>query len=420
MRRIVDTSYVSRIPAPDDTPKKIGLALSGGGVRAAIFHLGVLRRLAAEDLLGKVTHLSTVSGGSLVTAAIMARSGLCWPTSAQYEGEVYPDLRELLTSSDLFSLQAVGWSGLLRFNLKLLRHRARVLADLLERQWGVRGGLGDLPPTPVWWINTTCLLTGKNWRFARGEMGDWRFGLHYAPEVRIADAAAASAAVPYAIGALTLDLPREGWFEVDPATRRPTRRRERPTAERVRLWDGGAYENLGLEALYKPGEALRHCDFLICSDASGALASEESSSPLRLFRGKLASPRLFDVASDQIRSLRSRMLFRDIDEGTVRGALIKMGLSARDIDIKVGRSRSGPDYDAFQTDAETRAAHLHPTDLAAVSPEIFDLIARHGFEAADGVLTTHAPTVCAAPRAWRPTDRAAYDGSFTPSSNLKQ
>lgn len=392
------------VPASLGQPKAIGLALSGGGVRAAIFHLGVLRRLAADGLLESITHLSTVSGGSLVTAAIMARSQLSWPSSHAYEAEVFPALRRLLIETDLFSLKAIGWGGLLRFRSKLVYRRANVLADLLESRWGVCGNLSDLPATPVWWINTTCLRTGKNWRFARGEMGDRKFGLHYAPDVRVADAAAASAAVPYAIGALALDLPQEGWFEVNPATRRPLRRINRPSGEQVRLWDGGAYENLGLEALYKPGEALRHCEFLICSDASGALASVDASSPLRMLRGQLASPRLFDIASDQIRALRSRMFFRDIEAGTVSGAFIKMGLSARDMDLRSGRARTTRDYEALQSDAAARLAHHHPTDLTAVSTETFDLIARHGFEAADTVLSTHAPALCPGSRAWWAAD----------------
>jgi predicted acylesterase/phospholipase RssA len=47
---------------------KLGLALAGGGFRASIFHLGVLRRLAELDLLRRVEVLSTVSGGSVVGA----------------------------------------------------------------------------------------------------------------------------------------------------------------------------------------------------------------------------------------------------------------------------------------------------------------------------------------------------------------
>ena len=53
-----------------DTPAlhrpKLGLALAGGGFRASLFHLGVLRRLAELDLLRYVEVLSTVSGGSII------------------------------------------------------------------------------------------------------------------------------------------------------------------------------------------------------------------------------------------------------------------------------------------------------------------------------------------------------------------
>lgn len=46
----------------------VGLCLSGGGFRAAAYHLGVLRRLRELGLLGKVDALSTVSGGSIIGA----------------------------------------------------------------------------------------------------------------------------------------------------------------------------------------------------------------------------------------------------------------------------------------------------------------------------------------------------------------
>jgi len=47
---------------------KLGLALAGGGFRASLFHIGVLRRMAELDLLRYVETLSTVSGGSIVGA----------------------------------------------------------------------------------------------------------------------------------------------------------------------------------------------------------------------------------------------------------------------------------------------------------------------------------------------------------------
>jgi len=54
--------------APPPRRTKLGLSLAGGGFRASVFHLGVLRRMAELDLLRHVEVLSTVSGGSIIGA----------------------------------------------------------------------------------------------------------------------------------------------------------------------------------------------------------------------------------------------------------------------------------------------------------------------------------------------------------------
>jgi NTE family protein len=373
---------------------KIGLALSGGGVRAAVFHAGVLLRLADEDLFEAVSAVSTVSGGTLAAALVISRAGLRWPDSMEFREEVYPRIRTLLTTTDLFSLAAVGWRGIWRYNTRLFSRRAGILADLLTRNWEIDGKLGDLPDHPLWWINTMCLETGKNWRFSKREMGDWQFGRHYNPRFKLAEAVAASAAIPYAIGALEFDLPSEGWFRTDPATRRPIERIV-PSKAAVRLWDGGTYENLGLEAMYKPQEDLRGCDFLICSDASGRLGAPTSvSSKINaLFSGDLAGPRLFDVTSDQIKALRSRMFMADISSGRVRGSLLRMGNSIREVRIRAGLAQGGaPEFDTYLSDTEVAEALSLPSGLKAVPPAIFDRLSRHGYELADVVLTTYSPS----------------------------
>jgi len=312
-----------------------------------------------------------------------------WPTSEEYLESIYPELRRRITVADLFSLKSVGWAGLAKFKLGVFRSRAGILATMIERAWGVWGHLADLPDTPDWQINATCIETGKNWRFSKREMGDWTFGRHYVPDVPVSVAVAASAAVPYAIGAMPLTLPATGWWETDPATRVPMRPKTPPL--RVRLWDGGAYDNMGLEALTKPGRGLRSCDFLICSDASGPLRPPGGSHVASLLRGSLSSPRLFDVAGDQIRALRSRVLIADIAAGTVDGVLLRMGNSARAVDVKSGTARPAAFYDAFQTDEQAELALRHPTDLKAPSEMQFDMLARHGFEIADSTLTTYVP-----------------------------
>jgi len=48
--------------------ERIGLALSGGGYRAAAYHLGTLRALHKLGILGNVDIISSVSGGAIIAA----------------------------------------------------------------------------------------------------------------------------------------------------------------------------------------------------------------------------------------------------------------------------------------------------------------------------------------------------------------
>jgi len=69
-------------------PKKlnIGLALSGGGFRATLFHLGLVRFLRDAGLLTSVTELASVSGGSIIAAHVIYRwSEYTSPDDAEFE-----------------------------------------------------------------------------------------------------------------------------------------------------------------------------------------------------------------------------------------------------------------------------------------------------------------------------------------------
>ncbi len=76
----------------------IALSLSGGGYRAAGFHLGVLDLLNRLDLLKDVSALSTVSGGTF--------TGMRYAL-AQKTGEAFPDFFERF-SRDLRSVNVVN------------------------------------------------------------------------------------------------------------------------------------------------------------------------------------------------------------------------------------------------------------------------------------------------------------------------
>src|SRR5271165_1412235 len=50
---------------------RFGLALSGGGFRAVLYHLGLVRFLRDAGILPRVTHISAVSGGSVIAAHLV-------------------------------------------------------------------------------------------------------------------------------------------------------------------------------------------------------------------------------------------------------------------------------------------------------------------------------------------------------------
>ena len=279
--------------------KNIGLALSGGGVRAQVFHLGVLKWIAEVGDWDEIRRLSTVSGGSLTIASIIGANCGRWPSSHEYLNSVLPKVRDQVTGS------SVQMSYILRCLFQpwlLFRGRAHVLARILRQKWGLSQTLAELPESPHWQINTTCYETGRNWRFDRLKVGDYIFGYTSCPNFLVSDAVAASAAVPGLIGPLVFWTNEYNW------TPAPIRRDKNcdlyKTYPKIHLWDGGVYENLGLEPLMKSGVFQHGIRFLIVSDGSLALEVEPRKTTLQnFFLNKFQ--RLVYISMEQSRALRS-------------------------------------------------------------------------------------------------------------------
>jgi len=150
--------------------KPIALALSGGGIRAMVFHLGVMRHLAERGHLESVEKISTVSGGSLLVGLLLQQNEMRWPTSEQFLSNSLPALRESLCAR---SLQWGAARQLLNpLNWRFFLSRANLLALALRHEWNVREALSDLPETPEWSINGTTAESGKRFRFKRRDIGD--------------------------------------------------------------------------------------------------------------------------------------------------------------------------------------------------------------------------------------------------------
>lgn len=79
----------------------IGIALSGGGIRATIFHLGLFKWLAENGLLEEVKRVSSVSGASLCVGLIYTHNGLTWPSSKTFLSTVLPSIERVILANDI-------------------------------------------------------------------------------------------------------------------------------------------------------------------------------------------------------------------------------------------------------------------------------------------------------------------------------
>lgn len=360
---------------------KIAVALSGGGVRASAFHAGVLQRVAADGLLEHLTFLSTVSGGSLVAGLVFCSNDLRWPDSRVYLSDVLPYIRRRLTSGSV--QYSFTWRAFV-LPTRLLRGRAHILADQLSSQWGIRGTIDQLPHEPRWFINSTCYETGKNWRFSKLRMGDYRTNYVVSPVFPIAEAIASSAAVPGLVGPLVIRSKEFEWSRYEKDQLVPAD----AAASRFELWDGGVYDNLGAESLFKPAGGCREgIDFLIVSDASAALGFSPRSLKRALKPGH-RSLRLVNIASDQVRGLRARTLVAEFSSGRIAGAYLRMGNTSAEIYSAAGLRAPAGDY---LTKSAAHQAAKFPTTLRRLSNDEFELLCRHGYEVADATLASRQP-----------------------------
>lgn len=361
----------------------IGISLSGGGVRALVFHLGVLRRLAESKRWNSIEHISTVSGGSLCIAMIFAKNGGKWPTADQFLNIVLPAAKEQLTHHSL--MWASIRAGFLRPDL-LLGGRAHLVARVLTKDWGLNISLQDLPERPRWTINCTTYETGKNWRFSHKRMGDYLTGYVLNPDFPVADAAAASAGFPGGIGPRRLKTKNYDWVQFKDGSRTETIP-SIPIHKVYRLWDGGVYENLGSEALLKPGKGLRDdIDFYIGSDAGKSISKETRRG---FFRPAL---RLLDCAMDQVRAVRSRAIHGFLRaDGSEKplGIYIRMGISREEIYRQFAPKATCPATGPCGLDASAAdQAARFPTTLRRLTEKEYDLLINHGYEVTDATIAT--------------------------------
>jgi NTE family protein len=280
-------------PIPGDEPDGdqklgIGLCLSGGGYRAMVFHTGVLWRLYDSGMLNKVERVSSVSGGS-ITAGVLA---LKWRELSFDPAKVKLDfVPKVVAPLRALADETIDRESILLGSLLPGETSERIAAAYDEHLFGGKT-LQDLPDSPRFIINATNVQTGVLWRFAKPYMRDYLVGEVKDPKVPLAQAVAASSAFPPLLSPVELRL------DPDSFTPKSGTLQRKPFTSRVFLTDGGVYDNLGLETVWK------RCRTVLVSDGGGKLEPEEEpkTDPAR------HSYRVLNLIDSQVRALRKRQV----------------------------------------------------------------------------------------------------------------
>jgi predicted acylesterase/phospholipase RssA len=298
---------------------KIGLALSGGGFRASLYHLGVLAQLAELDVLRNAEVVSCVSGGSILGAHyyLKVRDLLQNKTEEEITREDY--IRIVHEMIDEF-VSGVQQNIRMRVAVNPLKNlkmfwssgysRTTRIAELYERCLYARvkdgneeqdrwlNGLTIAPLTkaadgttfndkeyapkyqnwrrdakvPILVLNAATLNTGHTWQFTASWMGEAPAGIDseidgndrlrrmYYPD---APKAYQKVRLGQAVGASAC-VP--GLFE-------PLSFDHLYPDRIIRLVDGGVCDNQGIASLLE-----QDCKVLLVSDASGQMESQPATS----------------------------------------------------------------------------------------------------------------------------------------------
>lgn len=297
----------------------VGLALSGGGFRATLFHIGSLIRLNQLGFLKRLTEITSVSGGSIISAYL----GYKWKKlsfngkgiATNFYDEIVNPLRNLCKHTlDVGSI--VG--GI----LSPFHHPSSILISKYKKYLFGEATLQDLPSDgegPRFTIYATSLQTGVSVRFSKPYIGEYHLGRIESPTTDLSKVVAASSAFPPVLCPVKFEFNPIDWKAWDEVQNSITNQNIK---SKMYLADGGVYDNLGLERIWD-----RYSTVLV-SDAGAPFSFLDGTFKIR-FSQIFRTLRVLSITVEQTRALRKRKLIQDfIDKrlnGTYWGIATKIG-----------------------------------------------------------------------------------------------
>ncbi|MGK2962125.1 MAG: patatin-like phospholipase family protein [Gemmatimonadaceae bacterium] len=362
---VVETEAEQRLPPASGA----GLCLSGGGYRAMLFHAGVIWRLNELGLLPKLTRISSVSGGSITAGLLACRwNDLAFTDdiASRFTTEIVEPIRTLA------GVTIDTWSVIR--GVLLPGSVSDRIANAYDKHLYHGAKLDEIPRAPRFIINATNVQTGVLCRFSRGEMRDYRVGRFLMPDLPLSRAVAASSSFPPVLSPTVI---KPGRPPEEPADGEDLRRA--PFTTKLVLSDGGVYDNLGLETVWK------NCATVLVSDAGGELQPE----------GKPASDwarhsyRILNVIDNQVRSLRKRQVVGSLELRERKGAFWS---------IRVHRDKYSAESPLSCPPERTAELAAVPTRLARLDGAMQERLINWGYAICDIAMRTYVdPALPVAP-----------------------
>lgn len=297
------------------TPGQAGLALSGGGFRATLFHLGALWRMNELGLLGDIDRVTSVSGGSILAGYL----GYKW-RELQFNNGVATNFDQLIGPPiQKFCSETIDSWAILKGKIDPFHNAADYVAKAYNKKLFKGATLRALPDDdaregPRFIIYATNMQSGVSFRFSRPYIADYRIGLNRKTStIRLADAVAASSAFPPLLTPKVLKTKPGDWEQDPDPKKRGDLWPNEDFRRKIYLTDGGVYDNMGLEAIFETYDP-------VFASAAGAPFSKEPMSWAATHTEIGAGLRATGILTEQTRALRRRMLMRRYIVDKIGGA----------------------------------------------------------------------------------------------------
>lgn len=355
--------------APQGPADGTALCLSGGGYRAMLFHTGALWALNHHGWLPKIDRISSVSGGS-ITAGVAA---LAWKDLAFDASGRSPRFVQLVVEPlRRMAGKTIDVKSVLT-GMFLPGSIGNRISKAYDKELFHGATLQNLPDKPRFVINATNVQSSALFRFSKPYIWDYRVGRVDYPDVRLADAVAASSAFPPVLSPLRLDLSKYSFAPKSGKDLQSPQYTKAPI-----LTDGGVYDNMGIETAWK-----RYRRILI-SDAGGKTAPQ----PDPATDWPRHTIRVTDLIDNQVRSLRKREVIGSFGK-THQGAYWS---------VRSDMKKYAVDDPLPCPVEKTMKLAAVPTRLEDVEAIIQERLINWGFAITDAAMRRHVDSTLVAPK----------------------